>query len=68
MVLGPLPKLAEEEPVEAELVQLKCFADLKLEQAADVLHLSPATANRHWIYARAWLYPAIAAEGPPEKS
>ena len=67
MVLGPLPKLAEEEPVKAELVQLKCFADLKLEKAAEVLHLTPATAKRYWIYARAWLYQAIAAEGPPEK-
>jgi RNA polymerase sigma factor (TIGR02999 family) len=60
-----LAKLAAEEPVKAELVKLSYFAGLTLEQAADVLHLSPATAKRHWAYARAWLYQAIAEEGSP---
>ena len=63
-----LAKLAAEEPVKAELVKLRYFAGLTLEQAAEALQISAATANRHWIYARAWLYQAIAAEGPPEKS
>jgi DNA-directed RNA polymerase specialized sigma24 family protein len=60
--------LVAEEPVKAELVKLRYFAGLTLEQAAEVLQISAATANRHWIYARAWLYQAIADEGPPEKS
>jgi RNA polymerase sigma factor (TIGR02999 family) len=59
-----LAKLAAEEPVKAELVKLRYFAGLTLEQAADVLHLSPATAKRYWAYARAWLYQAIAEDGP----
>jgi RNA polymerase sigma factor (TIGR02999 family) len=63
-----LAKLATEEPVKAELVKLRYFAGLTLEQAADVLHLSPATAKRYWTYARAWLYQAVAEQGPPEKS
>ena len=61
-----LAKLAAEEPVKAELVKLRYFAGLTLEQAADVLHLSPATAKRYWAYARAWLYQAIAEDGPPK--
>ena len=62
-----LAKLAAEEPVKAELVKLRYFAGLTLEQAAEVLQLSPATAKRYWTYARAWLYQAIADEGLPEK-
>ncbi len=61
-----LAKLAAEEPVKAELVKLRYFAGLTLEQAADVLHISLATAKRYWAYARAWLYQAIAGDGPPE--
>jgi RNA polymerase sigma factor (TIGR02999 family) len=60
-----LTKLAAEDPVKAELVKLRYFAGLTLEQAADALHLSSATAKRSWAYARAWLYHAVAEEGPP---
>jgi RNA polymerase sigma factor (TIGR02999 family) len=62
-----LAKLAAEEPVKAELVKLRYFAGLTLEQAAEVLQLSPATAKRYWTYTRAWLYQAITEEGPSEK-
>jgi RNA polymerase sigma factor (TIGR02999 family) len=48
--------LAEEDPAKAELVRLRFYAGLTLEQAGSVLGLSPATADRHWAYARAWLY------------
>jgi RNA polymerase sigma factor (TIGR02999 family) len=51
-----LEKLAKEEPVKAELVKLRFFAGLTLDEAAKVLGISPATADRHWSYARAWLY------------
>jgi RNA polymerase sigma factor (TIGR02999 family) len=63
-----LAKLAAEAPVKAELVKLRYFAGLTLEQAAEVLQVSPATVKRHWIYARAWLYEAIAGEKPSEKT
>jgi RNA polymerase sigma factor (TIGR02999 family) len=63
-----LAKLAAEAPSKAELVKLRYFAGLTLEQAADVLQISLATAKRHWIYARAWLYEAIAEEKPSEKT
>jgi RNA polymerase sigma factor (TIGR02999 family) len=61
-----LGKLAAESPVKAELVKLRYFAGLTLEQVADVLDLSPATAKRYWTYARAWLYQAVAEEGPTQ--
>lgn len=48
--------LAAEDPPKAELVRLRFYAGLTLEQAGRVLGLSPATADRHWAYARAWLY------------
>lgn len=51
-----LTKLAAEEPTKAELVKLRFFAGLTLEEAAGMLGISPATADRHWAYARAWLY------------
>jgi RNA polymerase sigma factor (TIGR02999 family) len=50
-----LQKLAEADPIKARLVELRYFAGLTGEQAAKVLNISPATADRHWAYARAWL-------------
>jgi RNA polymerase sigma factor (TIGR02999 family) len=54
-----LAQLAAEAPVKAELVKLRYFAGLTLEQSAAVLNISSATAKRYWVYARAWLYQAI---------
>ena len=54
-----LSKLAEVDKTKAELVKLRYFAGLTLDQAADVLGISPTTAKRHWTYARAWLYKMI---------
>jgi RNA polymerase sigma factor (TIGR02999 family) len=51
-----LDRLAEHDPPKAELVKLKFFVGLTLEEAAEVLGLSAPTAKRHWAYARAWLY------------
>ncbi len=51
-----LTKLAEEDPVKAELVNLRFFAGLGLKEAAAALQISPSTADRYWAYARAWLY------------
>jgi RNA polymerase sigma factor (TIGR02999 family) len=50
-----LQKLDAEEPEKARLVELRYFAGLTGEQAAEVLGISPTTADRHWAYARAWL-------------
>jgi RNA polymerase sigma factor (sigma-70 family) len=50
-----LTQLAAEHPDKAELVKLRYFAGLTLAEAASVLGISAATADRHWKYARAWL-------------
>jgi RNA polymerase sigma factor (TIGR02999 family) len=50
-----LERLAAVKPEHARLVELRFFAGLTGEQAADVLGVSPATADRLWRYARAWL-------------
>jgi RNA polymerase sigma factor (TIGR02999 family) len=50
-----LQRLAAIDPVKAKLVELRYFAGLTGDQAAEVLGLSPRTADRHWAYARAWL-------------
>jgi len=51
-----LEKLAREDPASAELVRLRFFAGLKIEQAAQALNISERTAKRYWTFARAWLY------------
>jgi RNA polymerase sigma factor (TIGR02999 family) len=56
-----LAKLASTDKVKADLVKLRYFAGLTLEQAANILGLSQTTAKRHWTYARAWLYRKITA-------
>ena len=51
-----LDKLIEEDPAKAELVKLRFFAGLTMPEIAQVLRISLATAERHWTYARTWLY------------
>jgi len=54
-----LAKLAEEDSIKADLVKLRYFAGLTLEQAAKILEISRATAERYWSYARAFLFHEI---------
>jgi RNA polymerase sigma factor (TIGR02999 family) len=58
-----LTRFATEDPVAARVVELRHFAGLSIEDAAEALGLSRATAYRHWMYARAWLRDALALEG-----
>jgi RNA polymerase sigma factor (TIGR02999 family) len=51
-----LAKLAREDPAKAELVKLRYFAGLTVEEAARALGIARATADRHWHYAKVWLY------------
>jgi DNA-directed RNA polymerase specialized sigma24 family protein len=46
----------------AELVKLRYFAGLSIPEAAEVLNISPRSADRLWAYARAWLRRAIDGE------
>jgi len=50
-----LVKLAQQDPTKADLVKLRYFAGLTIEQAAKALDISHATAERYWDYARSWL-------------
>jgi len=50
-----LAKLSEKDKTKSELVKLRYFAGLTIEQTAEVLGVSVATAKRYWAYARAWL-------------
>src|SRR6185312_9594852 len=54
-----LARLAVEDPIKARLVDLRYFAGLSVEDAAKVLGISRATADRHWHYAKVWLYCAL---------
>jgi RNA polymerase sigma factor (TIGR02999 family) len=57
-----LDRFALLEPQQAELVKLRYFVGLKIEEAADVLGISKATATRWWSYAKAWLFHEIQGE------
>ena len=54
-----LGRLAEEDPKKAALVKLRYFAGLSVQEAANALGISRATADRYWAYAKAWLYAAL---------
>jgi RNA polymerase sigma factor (TIGR02999 family) len=51
-----LDRLNQQDPVKAELVKLRFFAGLTVQQAGDLLGISRATADRYWTFARTWLY------------
>jgi RNA polymerase sigma factor (TIGR02999 family) len=55
-----LEKLEAQHPRKAQLVKLRFFAGLTMEQAAEVLEISPSTADNDWAYARSWLSVQIA--------
>jgi RNA polymerase sigma factor (TIGR02999 family) len=58
-----LAKLSEQEPLKANLVKLRYFAGLTAEQAAGVLNIAKATADRYWAYSRAWLLNEVRKSG-----
>jgi RNA polymerase sigma factor (TIGR02999 family) len=51
-----LKNLAEMDPQQSKVVELKFFAGLSIEDTAEVLGISPSTVKRDWITARAWLH------------
>jgi RNA polymerase sigma factor (TIGR02999 family) len=64
-----LTRLAERDPVRAELVKLRFFAGLTMPEAAQALGLSLATAERYWTFVRVWLYAELTAgrRSPPSE-
>jgi RNA polymerase sigma factor (TIGR02999 family) len=50
-----LEKLSKKDKAKADVVKLRYFAGLTIEQTAEVLSISVTTAKRYWVYSRAWL-------------
>jgi RNA polymerase sigma factor (TIGR02999 family) len=59
-----LDKLATVDRVEAELVKLRYFVGLTVDEAAAILGVSPRTAKNYWTHARAWLFREIKKDTP----
>jgi RNA polymerase sigma factor (TIGR02999 family) len=62
-----LTRLAAEDKVKADLVKLRYYAGLTVEEAARILNISRVSAHRYWVFARAWLYEELFSDGgsPP---
>jgi RNA polymerase sigma factor (TIGR02999 family) len=60
--------LATENPECANVVKLRFFAGLSIDETAAALGISASTAKRHWAYARAWLFDALSSDGPAATS
>jgi RNA polymerase sigma factor (TIGR02999 family) len=58
-----LGRLAEEDAAAAEVVKLRYFAGLTIRETSEALGISIRTANRHWAYAKAWLYRELSEAG-----
>jgi RNA polymerase sigma factor (sigma-70 family) len=54
-----LERLAELDPRKSQVVELKFFGGLTIDEIAATLEISPATVEREWKFARAWLFDAI---------
>jgi RNA polymerase sigma factor (TIGR02999 family) len=60
-----LQALAEVDPERAQIVEMRFFAGLTIEEIAGVLELSPRTVKRRWRASRAWLYEALSGAPLP---
>ncbi|HSG71265.1 MAG TPA: ECF-type sigma factor [Planctomycetaceae bacterium] len=58
-----LRKLEESAPRKAQLVKLRYFAGLTIEQAAEALGISTSTADADWVYAKGWLKIEMSSDG-----
>lgn len=56
-----LQELSRIDPQQAQIVEMRFFADLSIEETAQALGISPATVKRDWAMARAWLYRTMKA-------
>jgi RNA polymerase sigma factor (sigma-70 family) len=56
-----IERLAQIDPEQAKIVELRYFAGLSVEEAADAMDISPATLKRRWSLARAWLFRELSA-------
>ena len=54
--------LARLDPQQSQIVELRFFGGLSIEETAELLELSPATIKRHWATARVWLHREMSRE------
>jgi RNA polymerase sigma factor (TIGR02999 family) len=59
-----LKALAEIDPEQSRIVELRYFGGLTIEETAEVMKTSPATIKREWAMARAWLHQALTNNEP----
>ncbi|MCB9850635.1 MAG: sigma-70 family RNA polymerase sigma factor [Phycisphaerales bacterium] len=57
-----IQKFSAVEPKKAELVKLRFFSGLSMDECAEIMGLAPRTARDHWAYARAWLFREMTRE------
>ena len=57
-----LERLGHHDPIAGNLVKLRYYTGLSLEEAAEALRISSATAYRHWTFGRAWLHSQLLAD------
>jgi RNA polymerase sigma factor (TIGR02999 family) len=60
-----LTRLEQTDPRKAQIVSLRYFAGLSIEETAGALGMSPATVKNEWAFARAWLYRVLAPPDAP---
>src|SRR5438034_8227629 len=60
-----LEALKQQDPIKAQLVTLRYFGGMTIEQASEVLNISRVTAHRYWTYARAWLHQQMTGGAEP---
>ncbi len=63
-----LESLSQAAPREAQIVEMRFFGGLTIEEIAEVMHLAPITVRRDWNFARAWLYQQLTKEPSEEAS
>ena len=63
-----IDKLGSEDPEAAQIVKLRYFAGLSIEEAARLMGISRSTAYEHWAYARGWLRCALSGKDDSEQS
>jgi RNA polymerase sigma factor (TIGR02999 family) len=57
-----LKRLADLDPQQSRIIELRFFGGLSIEETAAALNISPATVKREWAMARAWLFREITAK------
>ena len=61
-----LTRLAQLDPQQSRIVEMRFFGGLNIDETAEVMELSPTTVQREWRAAKAWLQRFIKGENPAE--